>query len=334
MNTSLRLPVTDSSQAGEARRMAATWARERGCDDDLKGSVALVVTELANNLARHTRGGVLLLRSLEGSGHQGVEILSLDSGPGVRNINECMRDGYSTAGTSGAGLGAVRRASQIFDVHSQPAIGTAVLSGIWSRSRAPAPAKYLSGAASVAYDGEPVCGDTWAVQATQSDRVRIVVADGLGHGEMAADASRKAIEVFANGARLTVIRLMETMHGALRGTRGAAIAVGEIDLSAGTVTYVGIGNIATTILHREKTTSLVSLNGTVGAQYRALQAFTYPWTTGAALIMQSDGIKTNWQLDRYIGLSERHPGLIAGVLYRDFHRPTDDSTVVVIRQHP
>ena len=54
------------------------------------------------------------------------------------------------------------------------------------------------------------------------------------------------------------------------------------------------------------------------------------FTTGE-IVMQSDGIKNHWTIDRYAGLSERHPGLIAGVLYRDFHRSTDDATVVVLR---
>jgi hypothetical protein len=62
-----------------------------------------------------------------------------------------------------------------------------------------------------------------------------------------------------------------------------------------------------------------------------MQEFTYAWAPTASLVMQSDGIKSHWALDRYLGLSERHPGLIAGVLYRDFHRATDDSTVVVLR---
>jgi anti-sigma regulatory factor (Ser/Thr protein kinase) len=134
MNTSLCLPVNDPSQAGEARRTAAAWARKRGCGEELMGTVALVVTELANNLVLHARGGVLLLRNLHfAAGHPGVEVLSLDSGPGVANIHECLRDGYSTTGTAGSGLGAVQRASQVFEAHSHPGIGTAVLSEIWQR---------------------------------------------------------------------------------------------------------------------------------------------------------------------------------------------------------
>lgn len=330
MNTSLRLPVSDSSQAGQARRTAAAWAKGHRFKEEISGNLALVVTELATNLALHTRGGVLLLRRLASGENCGVEVLSLDSGPGVANFSECLRDGYSTAGTAGTGLGAVRRASRVFDVHSQTGIGTALLSEIWEKSTLP-PDGFKTGAASTSMDDGDDCGDSWSALELRADRVRLLVADGLGHGILAADASRKAVEVFSKNVSLSLLELLENMHVALRSTRGAAVAVAEIDTSKQVVTYAGLGNISATIVHRAKTLSLVSHNGTAGAQYRKLQQFTYPWESGASLIMHTDGIKTNWNLDRYLGLSEKHPSLIAGILYRDFQRSNDDSTVVVLR---
>ena len=86
------------------------------------------------------------------------------------------------------------------------------------------------------------------------------------------------------------------------------------------------------IVHEDKTTRLMSQNGTVGVQYRKFQELTYDWPAGGSLVMQSDGLKVDWQLNRYAGLAARHPGLVAGVLYRDFRRTNDDATVVVLRQ--
>lgn len=331
MNTSLRLSVADSSHAGEARRLATAWARRKGCSDDFVATMALVVTELATNLAMHTRGGLLLLRDLSVPGNCGVEVLSLDSGPGVANFSECLRDGHSTAGTAGNGLGAIRRASHTFEVHSQPGVGTVLLSELWAQP--PARAPFRCGAVSVPLAGEEVCGDTWAVRQTGTDRARLMVADGLGHGEFAADASRKAAEIFGRGDQLSLLELLDTMHQAMRGTRGAAVAVADIDLAAGRVVYAGVGNVASEIFHHEQSASLVSLNGTVGAQFRKAQEFSYAWKKGASLMMHSDGLKSHWSLERYAGLTERHPALIAGVLYRDFARPNDDATIVVWRQN-
>jgi anti-sigma regulatory factor (Ser/Thr protein kinase) len=331
MNTSLRLPVADRSQAGEARRLAGAWARERGCGEEFLATVALVVTELATNLAVHTRGGELLLRQLRTPEHGGVEVLSLDRGPGVANFSECLRDGHSTAGTAGNGLGAVRRAAQVFQVHSQPGLGTALLCEMWARGPARIPSGFECSAVSVPLAGEQVCGDTWAHRPLGEGRARIMVADGLGHGQFAADASRKAAEILLQSDRLPLLELLDHMHRALKGTRGAAVAVAEIDLPAERVLYAGVGNIAAEICHRDKTTSLVSLNGTIGAQFRKAQQFSYPWTPGASLMMHSDGIKTNWSLERYAGVGERHPAVVAGVIYRDFSRVNDDATIVVCR---
>jgi hypothetical protein len=125
--------------------------------------------------------------------------------------------------------------------------------------------------------------------------------------------------------------LLETMHDGLRATRGAAVAVAEVDLAGALVSYAGVGNIAATIVSHHATFSLVSMNGTVGAQFRGGRQFTYDWPAGAALVMSSDGLKSHWDLSRYAGLLERHPSLIAGALYRDYLRGRDDCTVVVLR---
>ena len=47
--------------------------------------------------------------------------------------------------------------------------------------------------------------------------------------------------------------------------------------------------------------------------------------------MHSDGVKTHWTLEDYPGLVRRHPGLVAGLLFRDFRRERDDATVIVAR---
>jgi hypothetical protein len=77
---------------------------------------------------------------------------------------------------------------------------------------------------------------------------------------------------------------------------------------------------------------MVSYNGTVGHEVRKIQEFTYQWPQQGLLVMHSDGLKTQWRLDRYPGLMHKHPSLIAGVLYRDFNRGRDDVTVLVARE--
>lgn len=326
--------VTDRSQVGEARRKALQWAEDHGCGEDLRSTVALVVSELAGNLSLHTRdGGSLVLRMMEDRGSDAVEIHSLDRGPGSANFGACMQDGYSTAGTAGTGLGAVSRASESFEVHSQPGVGTALRCVVASKlPQAPAAGRWQFGLLNVPVKGEQVCGDACSYQHLEDGRVRMLVADGLGHGPLAADASEQAVRTFELKSHLDLPTLMENIHDALRATRGAAVAVAEIDPERGRVKYAGVGNIAGYIVRDSSETShLVTMNGTLGVVRPKIQQFEYAWDAGAVLVMTSDGIKNHWRLDKYAGVMARHSSLLAGILFRDFARQTDDMTVAVLR---
>lgn len=123
-------PVVDSSQVGEARRIAGRFATELQFSEQQSGNLAIAATELANNLHRYGQDGKLILQALPTSQGSGIEILSIDSGPGMADVYRCLEDGVSTGGTPGNGLGAVRRLSDEFDIFSTVPGGTVVLSRI------------------------------------------------------------------------------------------------------------------------------------------------------------------------------------------------------------
>lgn len=322
-------------QAGAARRSAAEWAQQGGWDEPMRGRLALVITELGNNLALHTTdGGSLLLREVHCAPARGVEITSLDRGPGVENFNHCLRDGFSTAGTPGTGLGAVSRASESFLFYSQPGSGTILVSELWEKANiARVAGRWEVGAVCVPAPGEEVCGDAWAEVRPHPAVFRLIVGDGLGHGPFAEQASVRAAEIFTKHPELDLPAVLKLIHEGLRSTRGAAVAIAEIDLARQQVTYAGVGNIAASIVAEGKSTSLVSMNGTLGTGQPSFRSFTYAWPEGAVLVMMSDGIKSHWQLDRYASLGDRAASLLAGALYRDHVRGKDDATVVVVREH-
>ena len=87
------IPVTEASQPAAARRAAVALAQDADLDEPAVGNLALVVTELATNLVKHTRGGELLMRRLGAEGQEGIEVLSLDKGPGMSNVAQSLRDG-------------------------------------------------------------------------------------------------------------------------------------------------------------------------------------------------------------------------------------------------
>lgn len=301
-----------------------------GFGETQRGKVGIVATEIANNLVQHAQGGTLLLRTIEQHPTVGIELLALDRGRGMENVEESLCDGFSTAGTSGNGLGAIRRLSNLFEIYSAPQQGTALLSHLWADPSLSPPQQSLEiGVVCLSKPGEEVSGDGWDYQA-EAYRSRLLVVDGLGHGPAAATAASAAIDVFQEQAHSPQERVIAA-HAALRKTRGAVLAIAEIDFEQQLVRFAGVGNIAASIFSFTNHHNLVSSNGTVGHEIHKIQEFTYPWYPNGLLILHSDGLGTHWRLDRYPGLSQKHPSLIAGVLYRDFNRDRDDVVVLVAK---
>jgi len=327
----ISLVISESSQVGGARRLAAGLAAALDFGETRQGQLALVVTEIGNNLVRHASYGELFIRAVEADGDIGLEIIAVDKGPGIANLGQCMRDGYSTAGTAGNGLGAIARLSQHFEVYSLPGGGTVLLSQVWAKSEcAPPDAAMVVGVVARPKPGQEVCGDSWAAEHLSS-RSLYFLADGLGHGPDAAIASQEAVRAFRKNKSRRPKEILEAVHAALVRTRGVAAAVAEIHFDRQEVCFAGVGNIAATIVDPVNARSLVSYNGIVGHQVRKIQEFTYSWSRDALLVLHSDGLSSRWQVEHYSGLIVRHPALIAGVLYRDFQRDNDDATVLVAR---
>ena len=249
----------------------------------------------------------------------------------MENVSECLCDGFSTGGTPGTGLGAISRLADFFDIYSLPPTGTAIVAHLWTNPPPKNLAALKIGAVNIPLASEKACGDAWAVIEVETGRNLVVVADGLGHGELAAEASYQAIRVAKAHCQCSPQEILELMHKELRSTRGAAVAIAQVDFKQQSVCFAGVGNIAGSIIAPESR-SMVSYNGTVGHQIRKLQEFTYPFPLGATLILSSDGLATGWRTNKYAGLITKHPSLVAGVLYRDFKRLRDDVSVVVIRQ--
>jgi anti-sigma regulatory factor (Ser/Thr protein kinase) len=324
------LAVAEASQVGEARRHATAIAREHGFGEVDVGRVAIAVTEAATNLVKHAGGGEIHLSTLTANEARGMALVALDRGPGIARLAEAVRDGFSTAGSAGTGLGAIARQASQLDMFSAPGLGTVLVACLWAGTPFADGAGMLFGAMCVPKPGEETCGDGWAV-AQEEGQTLVLVVDGLGHGPAAAEASACAKAVLHARKGCSPADIVERMHAALRGTRGAAAAVAALS-PRGIVRFAGIGNVSGTILTGATTRSLVSHHGTLGHDVRKIQEFEYPWTPGAQLVLHSDGLRSRWTLDAYPGLAARHPAVVAAVLYRDFGRGSDDATVVVARE--
>jgi len=324
------IQITDRSQVGEARRTAAELTKTLGFDDTGAGNVALAVNESATNLIKHAGGGTLLLRTLQRDRTGGIELLALDRGPGM-NVTTSLRDGHSTSGSMGTGLGALRRLAGAMQVYSEPGKGTVLWLEFWARSPAPTGASALRvGGVCLPKSGEVVSGDAWGIEC-KGAYCSVLVADGLGHGSDAARASRAAVAALTAQPEAEPGELLARAHGSLATTRGAAVAAARINVGDGRGKFAGIGNIVARIESASAHKQLVSHSGIVGHSVRKVQEFSFNFPSDAIMILHSDGLAGHWTLADHPGLMAKHPAVIAGLLYRDHSRGRDDVTVVVIK---
>ena len=114
----------DHSEVGNARRQSLAMASKLDFSELRCGQLGIVVTETARNLSAHGGGGELLLTPWQQGAVAGIDILALDKGSGIADLVTALRDGYSTGGTPGTGLGAIERLAETFQIYTQPGKGT------------------------------------------------------------------------------------------------------------------------------------------------------------------------------------------------------------------
>ncbi|HEY6464430.1 MAG TPA: ATP-binding SpoIIE family protein phosphatase [Candidatus Acidoferrales bacterium] len=325
------IEVSEASQTGEARRKATAFAEELQMSETQCGEVALVTTEMATNLVKHAGRGHILFRPLKASGREGLQITSVDKGPGIRDISHALSDGPLAEGSLGSGLGTIRRVPDSFDLYSVPGSGTVISAEFWlpgTQNKVPMPLEV--GIVSEPIRGEEFCGDGWVVRHSE-DGALLMVVDGLGHGPLASEAAREAEQVFSSTKAPSLVGILTDIHDALRKTRGAAVAIAKIDVQKGLLTFAGIGNIGGAIVTQDSGRNMTSHNGTLGQRMERAQEFTYPWNSDSILVMYSDGLVSRWDLERYPGIWNKPASVTAALLHRDFNRGRDDVTVLVAK---
>lgn len=325
--------VIEKSQTAEVRRVVSEMGRARGLEERDLARAELVATEVSTNLVKYGKRGLVAVSWFNEGGASGLQLVAVDHGPGFSDFAASARDGHSTGGSLGIGLGALMRSADLFDMYSVEAAGSAFLIRIAAGAgkTQPVPGSLLVGSRAMPKPGQDVSGDAWAFQRAGRWQ-RICLVDGLGHGPLAASASAEAIRVFRSAAEGdSTTDILNQAHLALKTTRGAVMAVMAIDTAAGVACYCGVGNLAGVIFGGAKNQHLASIEGTVGYAVRSLRPHEVPWTRESTLVLNSDGLTSRWNLARSPGLLARHPALVAAVLHRDFARELDDSTVVVAK---
>lgn len=322
--------LEEPSAVGTARRTAGALAHRLGCSQSRVAEIEIAVTELGTNLVKHASEGVLVVRSIRLAGEALVEVVAVDRGPGIADVDRAFGDGHSTSGTLGIGLGAVLRLTDSHEVYSEVGRGTVLSVRFHPRHQRVDAANDVSAGVTRPISGEDVCGDAYAVRLV-GDRVLLMLCDGAGHGPLAAAASQLAVRVFCDAESSDPEVLVGQIHRALNGTRGGALAVAELDPAARRVRFVGVGNIAGAVVADGQKRGMVCLPGIAGHQARKIRPFDYALPPGAAVVMHSDGLTDRWSAQDRERLFNGRPLSIAMTLLRDAGTRRDDASVLVAK---
>ncbi|SDR06419.1 serine/threonine-protein kinase RsbT [Virgibacillus subterraneus] len=116
-----------------ARQLGRDIARKIGFGTVDQARIATAISELARNIYLYTDTGKICFEVIDNIDHKGMSIISVDSGPGIKDISQVMEDGYSTSGGLGAGLPGVKRLVDEFDIRSEDDKGTEIRAIKWVR---------------------------------------------------------------------------------------------------------------------------------------------------------------------------------------------------------
>ena len=320
------LRVEEPSAAAGCRAAATALASRLEFPADRTDQLVLAVTEAASNLHKHARRGSMLLRITRAGDSPGIEMVTIDGGPGLRDASAAMRDGHSTSGTLGIGLGAIRRLADFCDLYSVPGHGTVLVARFWPEPRS-GPDCSCGGLARP-IEGEAECGDLFAVEESEGTLTG-VLCDGLGHGPLAAIAANEAVRAVLEGPAGDPAAAVARAHSRMGHTRGGALAV--VQVTGRLVRFCGLGNVAAVILANGTRKSMLSVPGIAGHQARAIRQFEYDAPPGAAVILHSDGLSSRWSPDSVPGVTGRDPLVVAAALLAEAGTHRDDASVLVLK---
>lgn len=174
--------------------------------------------------------------------------------------------------------------------------------------------------------GEAESGDGYFIDVT-TQRALIAVVDGLGHGELAAAATRTALAIVTLHRRESLPTIAKHCHEGLPHTRGGVMGLARFDASDDTLAWLGIGNVAGNLLRVHGGYELLMRRGgLLGRSLPALGPSVMKVASGDTLVITTDGIR--WRED---DIPIEAPDLMAQSILEEYGSGDDDAVVVVAR---
>jgi serine/threonine-protein kinase RsbT len=128
-----RVPISLDKDIVDARHKGRSIALALGFSSGDATLVATAISELARNIVSYAKCGEIVIQVIHGSPRLGIQVIAHDQGPGIQDVQQALRDGFSTPGSLGLGLPGVKRLMDEFQIDSQENRGTTVIIKKWKR---------------------------------------------------------------------------------------------------------------------------------------------------------------------------------------------------------
>jgi anti-sigma regulatory factor (Ser/Thr protein kinase) len=325
------IPIYDEASVSTARQRVRELGEQLKLSKELVESVALIASEVTHNQLSHARHGYFAVKPIECDNVKGLEAIAADIGPGIKKPSVAIQDEYSTAGTLGAGLGALCRISDEVAFDNRIDEGLCIIARKFEK---PAVSRCCETAImGRPFPGEVISGDDASFFESQSNFIA-AVADGIGHGPDARTASNRAMEGLGSKVDWKLEDIVVSLNQELSGTHGCAITIIRYDKAFRTAECVSLGDVQAHLYHLKDAhfftpTPLVLAAGQFQKQrVRVEKVAVQP---GSLLVMFTDGLKSRTTLKGQLEVLRQPPIAIAEHLLENYSRPDDDALVLVVR---
>jgi len=307
-------------------------ALELGFDSDSVHELEIVASEMSTNTLMHGGGGSIALESCRSAESKGIVLESFNMGSSIPDFEQALRDGYTTGHSLGYGLGTINRLMDELECHSNNIEGTRIRAVRYLRDL---PTHLETspldiGVAIRPHPGLKVCGDS--VVTVSGDGFSLVaVIDGLGHGQQAHLASRRAEQYISNHFDRPLADIFRGVARNCRGTRGVVMAATRIGWREESLEFASIGNIEARLFLNGKREHFLIRRGVLGGTAPAAKSTRHDWNSEALLVLHSDGLSTQWRIDEYRELWSQPAALGAQLLLRKEGKNRDDAAIIVVK---
>jgi serine/threonine-protein kinase RsbT len=287
-----RVEIGSEADVVRACQVGGALAERLGFSPTERAHVVTAISEVAGNIWLYAGRGRVELAAADEPAMVGIEVVARDSGPGIRDVELAMRDGYSTRGGMGLGLPGARRLMDDFAVDSEVGRGTTVTMALWR----PKPGAAVPERSLLEWVGPPPGEQERpgrrAVMEPFANGVLVAAVAAHGRDERAEEAANTATDVLRHQPGASPIELVKRCHEELREGRGASLALASVSELDARMTWLAVGSTEAVLVRAAPRSgpareTAPALRGVLGQRLPPLRASTLPVMRADTLILSS-----------------------------------------------